>query len=103
MSQPVGRPLWVGRPWAGVPGSKEQAERALGSKPVSTMPLWPLHSSCLQVSDDEQGCGRASQINPFLSTLLWSWRLVVAVETLTKTVNNLVLEKHQKFQEYLFV
>ena len=60
---------------------KEQAEQARGSKPVSSIPPWPLHQflppgSCpvwipvLTSFDDEQQCVNVRWINSFIPNLL---------------------------------
>ena len=62
---------------------KNQAEQIMQIKPVSTNPSWSMCiSSCLQVPaliDDEVQHGRASQINPFLPSLLWLWCFITAI------------------------
>jgi hypothetical protein len=68
---------------------RKQAKQALGSKPVSSTPPWPLHQllsldSCsvwvpvLISFNDGLHCGSVSQINPFIPKLLWGWCVIAA-------------------------
>jgi hypothetical protein len=68
----------------------------MGNKPVSSTPPWPLYQllppgSCpawvpvLTSFFDGLWCRSTRWINPFLPKLLWSWCLITATVTLTRT------------------
>ena len=54
---------------------RKQAEEAMGSKPISSTPPWPLQVPALYefLFSDEQCCRSVSQINPCLPKFLSSF------------------------------
>ena len=89
--------LWWCCHWAGGPGVqfvyKSRQNMPWRREPVSSTPPWPLHpllppGSChawvpvLTSFSDEQWCGSVSQINLYLSKLLWSRCFITAIKTL---------------------
>jgi hypothetical protein len=85
--------------WAGSLGSiREQAGQARGSKPVTSLHGLSVSScflTCLSSSPDFLGDGQqyesVSRINPFLPNLLLGHDVCAGIETLTKTVCDLIL------------
>ena len=69
---------------------RKQAEQAMGNRTVRSNPSWPLHQPL-----PPDSCPILSSYSDFLQwwcrsirhpspTCFWSWRLIIAIETLTK-------------------
>jgi hypothetical protein len=75
---------------------RKQDEQARGNKPVSNIPLWPLHQLLLPGLLEFQSwlplvinsnVESVRWINPFLPNLFHGHGVCAGIETLTKTVN----------------